>query len=148
MAVVVFSYSGWSLRYPELAAVTPLPLAQAYFTEACLYCDNSDASPISDPATRALLLNMATAHIAQLNRRNPDGSLASPLVGRISSATEGSVTVQATMDFPPGSAQWWQQTPYGAAWWAATSQYRKSMYVPSWQSQLGGFPYIGGFPRG
>ena len=32
--------------------------------------------------------------------------------------------------YPPGSAQWWQQTKYGAAFWAATSQYRGMRYVP------------------
>lgn len=128
--VVVFDYSVWSARYPELAASVMQPLAQSYFCEATLYCDNTPCSPISDLCQRALLLGMMTAHIAALNAPL-NGEASSPLVGRISGATEGSVSVQTQNDYPAGTVQWFQQTKYGAAFWAATAQFRTMHYVPA-----------------
>lgn len=132
MAAVAFDYGAWAARYPELAAWVSQPQALAYFNEAGLYCDNTDASPIADDSVggqRSMLLNMVTAHIAKLNAP-VNGQAASPLVGRITSATEGSVTVQADMGQQPGSAAWFQQTQYGAAFWEATRRYRSMRYVP------------------
>lgn len=127
--VVVFDYSVWSTRYPELAPYVTQALAQQYFYEATLYCDNTPCSIITDLVMRAMLLNMVTAHIAALNA--PIGNqTSSTLVGRISSATEGSVSVQTQFDVPPGSAQWYAQTKYGAAYWQATAQFRSMLYVP------------------
>ncbi|MEK7888230.1 DUF4054 domain-containing protein [Burkholderia contaminans] len=134
--IVTFDYGVWSLRYPALGAAVSEPLAQTYFDEATLYLDNTPCSPVQDVNVRALLLNMLVAHIAQLNQ--PVGVAAaggsntaapSPLVGRITSATEGSVSVSTEMNVPPGSAQWFNQTPYGAAYWAATAAYRTMRYV-------------------
>ena len=131
MAAVSFSYPLWIARYPEFSGVNPT-LAAAYWSEAALYCDNTDCSPITDDSVggqRNMLLNMLTAHIAQLNAAL-NGQAASPLVGRINSATEGSVTVQAENQYAPGTVQWFQQTKYGSAFWAATAQYRTMRYVP------------------
>jgi hypothetical protein len=133
MGAVVFDYTAWSTRYPELANSVAQPLAQQYFNEAQLYCDNSACSVVRDDSPggqRAMLLNMVTAHIAALNApMNNEAS--SPLVGRINSATEGSVSVQTQNDYPPGSVQWYQSTKYGAAYWAATAAYRTLRYIPS-----------------
>lgn len=132
MASVQFSYDQWSTRYSELAASVNQPLAQQYFNEATLYCDNSASSLITDDSVggvRSMLLNMVTAHIAALNAPL-NGQVSSPLVGRISGATEGSVSVQTQNDYPPGSAQWFQATKYGSAYWAATAQYRMARYIP------------------
>jgi hypothetical protein len=127
--VVVFDYSAWALRYPELASSVTQPLAQQYFDEAQLYCDNTPCSPVQNLPQRAVLLNMLTAHIAALNAPF-SGQASSPLVGRIGSATEGSVSVQTTLDMPAGSAQWFAQTKYGLAFWQATAQFRTMHYVP------------------
>jgi Protein of unknown function (DUF4054) len=127
--VVVFDYSAWAARYPELASSVSQSLAQQYFNEAQLYCDNTPCSVIRDLCIRALLLNMVTAHIAALNAPL-DGQPSSPLVGRINSATEGSVSVGTQLDMPPGSAQWYAQTKYGLAFWQATAQFRAMRYVP------------------
>lgn len=130
--VVTFSYSDWSARYPELASSVAAPQAQLYFNEAGLYCDNTPTSIISDASPggeRELLLNMMTAHIAALNAPL-NGQASSPIVGRISGATEGSVNVQTQNDYPPGTVQWFQQTKYGAAFWAATVKYRSMLYTP------------------
>ena len=128
---VTFSYSQWIARYPEFdpnntASVQPVnsTLAQEYFNEATLYQSNNGASPVCDAATASLLLNMLTAHIAFLNAANLSGTAAPNIVGRISNASEGSVSVGTDNQYPPGSPQWFQQTKYGAAWWQATAQYR------------------------
>jgi hypothetical protein len=133
------------LRYPELAASVPQPLAQQYFAEATLYCDNTPCSIVTDLTMRTMLLNMVTAHIAALNAPL-NGQASSPLVGRINSATEGSVSVGTQLDMPPGSAQWFAQTKYGLAYWQATAQFRTMRYVPGpvpvtnpWGFRYGGF---------
>jgi hypothetical protein len=129
MAIVVFDYAMWALRYPELANSVSQPLAQMYFNEAGLCCDNSDTSPIVDLTARVMLLNMATAHIAALNA-TLNGKPSSPIVGRISDATEGTVSVSTENLYQRGTAQWWQQTKYGAQWWQATGQYRRGRLFP------------------
>lgn len=126
--VVQFDYNGWSARYPELAASVPQPLAQQYFFESQLYLDNTPCSPVCNLIQRAVLLNMMTAHIAALNAPL-NGEASSPLVGRISGASEGSVSVQTDYGVP-GSAAWFSQTKYGAAFWQATVAYRTMHYVP------------------
>jgi len=125
--VVTFSYTDWNARYPELGVWVGASTAQLYFNEATLYLDNTLTSPVVDIEQRTPLLYMLTAHIAQLNAPL-GGQPSSPLVGRISDATEGSVTVRAQMDMPPGSPQWYSQTKYGSAYWAATAQYRMMRY--------------------
>jgi hypothetical protein len=130
--VVVFSYADWIAMYPELANSVTQPTAQMYFFQAQLYCDNTPTSIIRDTSPggeREMLLNMMTAHIAALNAPI-NGQPSSPLVGRITNATQGSVSVATQMDMPPGSAQWYNQTKYGAAFWAATAKYRTMRYVP------------------
>lgn len=128
--VVDFDATFFVQRYSELAYIDPALLAM-YFLEACMYCDNTPSSPIVNADVgkqRYIVLHMATAHVAALNSPKSDGSEASPLVGRIQSATQGSVSVSTQMDLPPGSAQWWAQTRYGAAFWAATTQFRRFRY--------------------
>jgi hypothetical protein len=145
MGTVVFDYAGWIARYPEFATL-PQATAQALFNEAGLYCDNTACSPITDDSVggqRSMLLWMVTAHIAALNF-GVGGESASPLVGRVNSASEGSVSVAAQMDVAPGSAQGFAQTKYGAAFWQATAQFRTMFYCPgpapvSNPFSLGGF---------
>lgn len=129
MAVVTFNYAAWAARYPELAGSIAAPTAQAFFDEATLYCDNTDSSPVEDATVRAVLLNMLTAHIAAMNGF-VNGVAPSNLVGHISSASEGSVSVSVGEIFHAGSAQWYAQTRYGAAYWAATGRYRLLQWTP------------------
>lgn len=129
MGTVVFSYDAWVVRYPELAGSVSPQLAAAYFAEAELYCDNTPGSIVSNETRRSLFLNMLVSHIAQLNAPI-NGQSSQTLVGRITSASEGSVSVSVESTSLPGSAQWYQQTKYGAAYWAATAPYRTAKYVP------------------
>lgn len=127
MSVVTFDYGAWAARYPELAQYVSPTQAAAFFAEAGMYCDNTDLSPVTNLTSRAVLLNMLVAHIAALNV--PLGAPSSPLVGRISSATEGSVNVSAELNLPAGSSQWFAQTKYGVAFWQASAKYRMFRYV-------------------
>lgn len=142
MAVVVFDYEAWAARYPELASSVDAPTGQLYFNEATLYLDNTDNSIVQDVTQRAVLLNMLVAHIAFLNAPI-GGSASSPLVGRISDATEGTVSVRTELSGLPGSAAWYSQSKYGLAYWQATINYRNVRYVrPRRQcAPLGYWPY-------
>lgn len=126
--IVTFDYSAWILRYPEFATVSSA-LAQQYFNEATMYCDNTTCSPVQDVTARAVLLNMMTAHISALNAPS-NGQAASPLVGRIASAGEGSVNVSVELEGQIHGRAWFAQTKYGLAFWQATAQYRTAHYVP------------------
>ena len=135
MGVAVFNYASWSVRYAALAAAVPEELAALYFSEAGIYLDNTDCSPVQDVAVRLVLLNMLVAHIAAINGATAAG--AAGLVGRIASATEGSVTINAELLGKPGTEQWYAQTPYGLQYWTAVAPYRTMQYVPGPQPYLG-----------
>lgn len=127
--VVTFNYSEWLVQYPEFASVTQ-PQAQSYFNRGNLYCDNTPCSPITNLFQRTILLNMVTAHIAQIFAMK-NGQAPNNLVGRINSATQGSVNVQAVYTEPTSDLEaWFDQTIYGAAFWAATTWIRTGFYVP------------------
>jgi hypothetical protein len=76
---------------------------------------------------RAILLNMLTAHVAYIGGALSAEGMPRP-VGRLSQAGEGSVSA-AFEGVPPGSAQWFQQSQYGAAFWQATSNLRGFRYI-------------------
>jgi hypothetical protein len=144
--IVTFNYPAWISYYPEFGAQVGQSQAQAYFNRATLYCDNTACSPIQDIFQRTLLLNMLVAHIAtlfaMLNGQQPRA-----LVGQIDQATEGSVNVHTVYIQPTSDLEaWMNQSPYGAAFWAATAQYRTGFYAPSFRPS--GVPGTGIFgPR-
>lgn len=125
--VVTFDPTAWKQAFPAFATL-PDPVATGYFNLATLYLNNSPCSIVQDIPVRTMLLGLATAHLAQLFG-GPTGSGQPGIVGRISSATEGSVSVSAEMLAESESAAWWDQTPYGAAWWAATVRFRSARYI-------------------
>lgn len=131
MAVVVFDPAMFVARYPEFSSVAP-PVLGMYFSEATMYLDNTDNSRVSDVGQRAVLLNMLTAHVAALNGSGVNGNGASGMVGRINSAGEGSVNASAEYATLSASDMkaYLRQTPYGAAFLAATGSYRTMQYVP------------------
>lgn len=129
--VVIFDYTIWASKYTILAASVTETVAQLWFDEAAtLYLNNTACSPVQDLPTRAMILGMLTAHLVILNvpigNANP-----SPLVGRISNGTQGSVSVAVENQYPPGTVQWYQQTQPGASAWAALAPYRTARYLPA-----------------
>lgn len=127
MTVAVFDPVAFKVRYPQFVAVGS-PLLTACFADAGLYLSNTDASPVQDIARRTSYLWMLTAHIAYLDGAlSPDGS--PPPVGRLSSATEGSVSISAEyLPATPGSGAWFNQTTWGAMFWQATASLRGFRY--------------------
>jgi len=127
MPSVTFDVTAFKGRYPEFASVGT-PLLTACFDEATLYLSNSDTSPVQSLSRRATLFNMLTAHIAYLGGALSTDGMPRP-VGRVSQASEGSVS--AGFEYlAPGTAAWFTQTQYGAAFWQATLSLRSMRYVP------------------
>lgn len=150
---VTFNYTNWVAIYSQFAAVSE-QAAQGYFDIATLYCANR-LGPVRCLNQLTTLLYMLTAHVAWLYsprdaQGNPSstGTQTNALVGRINSATEGSVSVQTENLYAEGTAQWYQQTPWGSAYWAATAIFRTMRYRPGVRRPLGfaGTPWL--FPNG
>ena len=124
--IASFDPAYWSQRYPEFAGISGTT-APAYFAEAGLYLNNSGGGPVQDAMTQKVLMHMLAAHIAELNdATSARGSQA--LVGRITDASQGTVKVHVDMGPSSGTAAWFQQTKYGAAFWQATSRFRAFRY--------------------
>lgn len=131
MPSVLFDVQVWQTRYPALFTTVGAEGAQACFDQASLFLANDDTSPVPDLTRRATLLGLITAHLAQLGFGVASPGTDQPaLVGRITSARMGSVAVEADMGPVTASQAWWVQTPYGAAYWAATAFLRTARYVP------------------
>lgn len=129
--VVTFVTADFLARYPEFTALnTASPaLLGLYFNEATLYLNNTVASRVIDIETRTPLLYMLTAHIAAMNG-GVNGQQPSQLVGRISQAHEGTVSVSADLPGITGNSAWFAQTKYGLAYWQATARYRQMRVIP------------------
>ena len=136
MPVVVFDPFAFKIRYPEFNNVPNNRLGM-FFQEATLYLSNAPNSPVQCLSRRTTLLNMLTAHVAFLaGALSPTGQPAP--VGRVSDATEGSVSVSLNYtEATPGSGPWFNQTQYGASFWQATTNLRGFKYIPFLGNALG-----------
>jgi hypothetical protein len=150
---VEFSPTEFVAIYPEFTGLTNGQMGNA-FTFATLLLDNSCSSRVRDANQRLQLLYLLTAHVAFLTYGTNDGAgnVNTPpgIVGRIASATEGSVTAQAEYSSQVSQSEaFYIQTKYGAMFWQMTAQYRTMHYVgpPSFGPNGPGFPfgYFGGF---
>lgn len=136
---VTFDYPTWIGMFPEFSGLNPT-LGQAYFMRATgSIIGNATSNPAFPDGNLPYLIYLATSHVAWLNspkdaNGNPaaTGQPASPLVGRISSASEGSVSVQ--VDYPLGTdstaqEKYLAQSKYGIELWDALAQYRTARYM-------------------
>jgi len=138
-APAVFNYANFSAMYPQLVASVNEMQAQMYWNQATLYVDNSCTSIIDNcNGQRTMILLMATAHICLLNA-SINGQPVRELVGRVSNASEGSVSVASEMSYPAGSSQWWMQSQPGASAYQAMARYRTMHYVPSCRGRRPGW---------
>ena len=136
MGVYVPVYATWAASYPQFAATVTSGTFPTYFMLAQLYCANTDSAVVpydltaSPPViTRGTILDLLTAHVAQLLV----GSTVAPatgLVGRIDSATQGSVSVSTDMPTEP-TAAWFMQSQWGAFAYQAMAQFRTARYRAS-----------------
>lgn len=131
--IVVFNYLEWIQQYPEFGPVTQ-PQAQSFFNRVTIGgpVDNTPGSPIQDLFERTILLNLAVAHMAFLFGPGPNGGPPRGAVGRVSQATEGSISATLDYSIPSGPLEaWWNQSPFGAEFYASTLRYRTAFYMPS-----------------
>lgn len=155
-APVTYSYNDWITNFPEFAGCSPAQ-GQAYFNRASVIFANETCNPAFSigQAGFTTLFYTLVSHVAWLNAPrdasgNPAaaGQPASPIVGRINSASEGSVSVGADMgDANAGSPSqaWYMQTRYGAEFWAAMAPYRTAIYEANPLAMPGSY-FPGYFP--
>ncbi len=124
MAIVIFDPEKFKAEHPEFSGLSNEQLS-FFFRLATILLDNTEASivPYDPPATteREDLLYLLVCHLATLQQRGSD------TVGRLSGATQGSVSVQFAMNSPQ-AASWYEQTSCGALFWQLTIKYRGFRY--------------------
>jgi hypothetical protein len=129
---ITYTYAEWIAVYPQFAGtVTSAAFDATVYMLSQQYCVNDGTGPVTTAAIQTTLMGLMCGHVAQLLFGSSTQAV-SPLVGRVNSASEGSVSVAA--DMPPASnatQAWLYQTQYGAAYWAATAPYRTMRYVPA-----------------
>jgi hypothetical protein len=142
--VVQFNYAQWAAIYPEFNNTVSAPQAQEYFQLATSVHRNDGGGPVNDADQQLALLNMLTAHVAALMAPATAGGQASSIVGRISGAAEGSVSVQtAYSNNVSQQMAWFIQTKYGAMYWTATAPFRTMRYLPNRNRGVVGPPGFG-----
>lgn len=124
---VQFSYTNWIALFPEFATIPEATVTDQYFPLAAVYHRNDGGGPVPTAVLQSSYLNLMVAHVAAL-LGTVNGVAPSPIVGRISSASEGSVSVGADFPLDSPSQAWFAQTKYGAMYWQATRPYRTMRY--------------------
>ena len=149
---VTFNLAAWRLAFPEFSTIADAQIL-GYEGMAEILHRNDGGGPVSTANSQTQLLNLVVAHIAYLFG-GVNGQPAPEVVGRINSASEGSVSVGLDMGPVTNSQAWWITSRYGALYWTMTTVYRRMRYLPSGGSYagvpLGGaVPGIGmGWPYG
>ncbi len=144
--IVTFDPVAFTTAFPEFSTV-PVARLQLLFTIAESLLDNTGGGPVQDPVLLQTLFQLLVAHLLTLfgpsvtTGSQTGGVAGSPNapVGRLSNATEGTVSV--SYDFPvtpenPSQA-WYAQTKYGALYWTATVRYRSFRYATIGNSGTG-----------
>lgn len=137
---VTFNWQTFSAMFPAFACLTEAQ-GNGYFALAQLYCANSTRNPAFCAGILPQLLYLVTAHVAWLlSPKDADGNPSTTgstnsggLVGRINSATQGSVSVGTTLDGTPGSPSeaFFAQSVWGLMYWQACAQFRLARYTVS-----------------
>lgn len=148
---VAFNYTNWLALFPEFTSpggsipVTE-PMANQYFAMACMVHRNDGGGPVTQAGTQTNLLNLLTAHMAALMATPAGAASASPLVGHLSQATEGSVNVSVELPTNmPMASGFYTQTKYGYMYWTATAPFRTMRYMPNNRNPVnaGTYPGVG-----
>lgn len=138
MAVVVFDPTAFKAEYPEFATVSDARTTAMFTLAEQSILDNTDNSPVMDVNFRTQLFYMLVAHLLTLLGGAPTTPTNTP-PGRLSQATEGTVTASFEYLLPPGSAMapWFVQTKYGAMYWTMTAPFRSLKYAVNGGSGIG-----------
>lgn len=124
--VYVFDPVLFKMVYPQFSTLSDEVL-EYFFERAESQLDNSESSciPLKE---RKILFNLLVAHYAELQNRIAEGN--GGLVGNITSASEGSVSISVdTLKSTSSTGAWLNQTPYGAEYWILTAKYRVPLYI-------------------
>ncbi|EFW0674713.1 DUF4054 domain-containing protein, partial [Shigella dysenteriae] len=117
MGTVTFDCRMFVSLYPEFSTVTPELLTAVFNRATALYLDNTDDSPVTDLKEREQLLFLLVAHLCALRGLGNGRDGQAGLVGRITSASEGSVSVSVDNSGSNDASWWYLQTPWGADYW-------------------------------
>lgn len=121
--VVVFDVDEFRELYPTITATDPQ--LEDYFAIAETFLDNTKCSIVRDLKARKRMLYLLVAHIATLTGMAEQGN---NVVGRISNATEGTVSIGLDYGTMGNNERWYLQTPWGAMYWQLTKKYRSAVY--------------------
>ena len=145
--VVQFDNAEFIAAWPEFTGI-PSGKNQNAFNLATLLLNNSCGSIVCDANVRMTLLYILTAHVGFLvNGTNDGAGNVNPpyqVVGRLASATEGTVTAATEYSSEVGQSEaFYIQSKYGAMFWQMTAQYRTMHYIapPSFGPNGPGFPF-------
>lgn len=127
MGAVTLDPTEWKQKYPQYSTLTDGQVEDLFFA-AQMYLENTALSVVSDEEKRKYLLYLLTAHIAWLMYVDSNGDGGPGLVGRISSASEGSASAATAISGAPFSAEFFMQSQFGFMFWNATKIYRMGFY--------------------
>lgn len=143
MSVVTFDPTAFKASYPEFNTapnvVSDARATLMFTTAEQSILDNTDGSPVMDVNYRTQLFYMLVAHMLLLLGTSDTPMLNNAPPGRISTATQGTVTSGFEYIIPQGSAMaaWFLQTKYGALFWTATARFRSVRIYANGQSGIG-----------
>lgn len=141
-SAVPFDYDSFVTSFPEFAGASADAI-RSLWDRAGLILRNDGTSEVDDLPTRKILLNLLTAHLAQLFA-GPGGG-AGGMVGRINSKSVNGVSLSAEgIPGVSGTQAWYLMTRYGTDFWRATAAYRQFIYVPGPERHFD----LGRYPRG
>lgn len=106
MGTVTFDWQAFSALYPEFSAVGQVSAAAMFGKATTLYLDNTDDSSVTDLNEREQLLFLLVAHLCSLRGLGSGKDGQAGLVGRITSASQGSVSVSVD-NSGSNDASWW-----------------------------------------
>lgn len=129
MAIVTLDITRFRAMFPEYSNVGDA-LLPFLFDQATDYLNNTDFSLVIDSVKRERLPYLLMAHLAFLRYGDNKGNGGSGMVGRISSASEGSVSVSSDIGPVEFRYAWYTQSQHGMDYWQATKVYRMANYYP------------------
>lgn len=127
MAIVELKIATFRAIYPEFSNISD-DLLPFLFDDATDYLDNTEISLVAQSDKRERLLYLLMAHLAYMRYGDIDRNGGSGMVGRVSSASEGSVSVSSDLGQVEFRNAWYTQSPYGMDYWQATKVYRMGVW--------------------
>ena len=118
--MVIFDPTEFKEIYPQFQNISNKACEFA-FNEATFYLENNKNSIVKSVEKRKLLLYLLTCHVLTLKTRGD-------IVGKIASATEGSVSVSYANTSPSANAEWYSQTQCGLSFYQAIKPYLLGRY--------------------